>query len=176
MYSESNNNQEKTYLRIADVFKEDVGRGIIRIDPMMMNKLKLEMGDIIEVYNEHKDMRTVGQVFPSDPKDIDTNIIRLDNTLRKNLAAHIDSRVVIKKIEDKLAKTLTLAFVGKSVSIKNSKGLLKKLENRVVTKGDLINSYLMGERIYFKVLEFTPAVKGVRIHSKTKIKISGKNI
>ncbi len=58
----SSGKKEKVKLRIADVFKEDVGRGIIRIDPRMMNKLKLEMGDVIEVYNEHKKKRTVGSL------------------------------------------------------------------------------------------------------------------
>ena len=36
-------------LRIKDAFKEDAGRGIVRIDPNLINKLNLKVGDVIRI-------------------------------------------------------------------------------------------------------------------------------
>ena len=36
-------------VRIKDAFKEDAGRGIVRIDPEVIEELKLRTGDVIEI-------------------------------------------------------------------------------------------------------------------------------
>ncbi len=172
----SSGKKEKVKLRIADVFKEDVGRGIIRIDPRMMNKLKLEMGDVIEVYNEHKKKRTVGSLESGNLEDTDSGVIRLESSLRWNLRAHIDDWVTIRKIKVKSAKNITLKSVGKPIDNIDSINLAKLLNDHVVTKGDIINVYFMGQRYDFKIIKHSPRTKVVRIHSKTKIIISDKII
>lgn len=174
MCAKSSDKREKIKLRIADVFKEDVGRGIIRIDPKVMCNLKLKKGDVIEVYNEHKDKRTVGLLGSSNLKDIDSGIIRLESSLRWNLSAHIDDWVTIRKIEIKSAKSITLMSMGKPIDIIDSKKLAKLLEHRLVSEGDIINIYLMGQRYNLKIMRFSPKASAVKFTSKTKIRISDK--
>ena len=36
-------------LRIKDAFKEDAGRGIIRIDSNVLNELNLKVGNVIQI-------------------------------------------------------------------------------------------------------------------------------
>jgi len=176
MASETNEKKGEIKLRVSDVFKEDVGRGIIRVDPKVLSNLKLKEGDIIEVYNKHKDMRTAGWLFPGPQEDANSGLIRLESSLRRNLGASIGSWVTIKKIEAKPAKNITLASLGESIEIKDTSKLTKKLENCIITMGDILDIYIMGERYFLKILGFSPATEAIRIHPKTKIKISGKNI
>jgi transitional endoplasmic reticulum ATPase len=48
------------------------------------------------------------------------------------------------------------------------------LENRVITKGDILSFNAMGRRIDFIVVDFSPKAPAVRIHLETKITISEK--
>jgi len=112
MSSISNKNKAKDYLRIADALKDDVGRGILRIDPKIGRKRNLGTGDVIEIYNEYKNKRTAGLLYPGRPMDNGSNVIRLDSSLRRNLGASIDDWVTIRKIEAKLAQSVTFATSG----------------------------------------------------------------
>ncbi|MBA7507507.1 hypothetical protein ES706_06226 [subsurface metagenome] len=172
----SNKKKDKIYLRIADAFKEDSGRGILRIDPKIARKYNFGTGDVIEVYNENKNKRTAGLLFLGRQMDNGLKIIRLDSLLKRNLGASINDWVTIRKIEAKLAETITFAAIGKPVKIKDPKALAKLLDNRVVTKGDIISSYAMGQKFDFMLMKFTPQAEAVRIHDKTEILISEKAI
>lgn len=176
MSSISKKNKEKDYLRIADALKEDSGRGILRIDPLISRKHNLGTGDVIEVYNENKDKKTAGLLYPGRQVDVGSSIIRLDSSLRRNLGASIDDWVTVRKIEAKLAGTITFASIGRPVVIRDSKALANLLDNRVVTKGDIISFYAMGQRFDFMITKFTPQAEAVRIHTKTRIIVSEKAV
>jgi hypothetical protein len=46
-------------VRIKDAFKEDAGKGIIRIDPDVSNELNLKVGDVIEIVHPFTNKNTV---------------------------------------------------------------------------------------------------------------------
>ena len=54
MVALTGNSKNNKRVRIKDAFKEDAGRGIIRIDPEIINRLNLKSGDIIEI--DHLDL------------------------------------------------------------------------------------------------------------------------
>jgi transitional endoplasmic reticulum ATPase len=176
MNSVSNENKNKDYLRIADGSKDDVGRGILRIDPKIARMLKLGTGDVIEVYNEYKDKRTAGLLYPSRPEDAGSGVIRLDSSLRRNLGASIDDWVTIRKIQAKLADSITFAAIGRPVVVRESRALAGLLDNRVVTKEDIISFYAMGQRYDFIILKYSPPAEAVRIHINTRIIVAEKPI
>jgi len=167
---------EKIYLRIGDALKGDVGRGIIRIDPNIARDLGLGTGDVIGVYNENKDRNTAGLLYPGQIMDTGTNIIRLDSSLRRNLGASIDDWVIIRRIPAKKAESITFASVGQPIIIRDPKALAELLENRVVTKGDIISFFARGQRFDFMIVKFTPSVEAVQISTKTKMIVSEKTI
>ena len=72
-----------------------VGKGIARLDPNVMNELKLMDGDLIELNGTKK---TAAIVLPSQ-NDINTGIIRIDGMTRKNSGASIGGEVLIKKTD-----------------------------------------------------------------------------
>ena len=161
-------------LRIKDAFKEDAGRGIIRIDPMIIEKEQLKTGDIIKIINPNNKKSTAALLSAGKEDDINTNIIRIDPSLRRNINVSIDDYVEIQKIEASLEDSLTFAGLEESYLIRGSQQLARKLENRVITRGDSLSFYAMGRRVDLVVVDYSPNVDAVKIHLDTKIKLTHK--
>ena len=161
-------------LRIKDAFKEDAGRGIIRIDPMIIEKEQLKTGDIIKIINPNNKKSTAALLSAGKEDDINTNIIRIDPSLRRNINVSIDDYVEIQKIEANLADSLTFAGLEESYLLRGSQQLARKLENRVITRGDNLSFYAMGRRVDLVVVDYSPNVDAVKIHLDTKIKLTNK--
>ena len=167
-------NRDKKKIRVKDAFKEDSGRGIIRIDPNIIKELNLRTGDVIEIIYPGMNTRTAALLYPGRPEDKGSNIIRLDRSLRRNLEVRIDDIVQIRKIEAALASKITFAGLEEAVILRNSQQLARKLENRVVTRGDILSFYSFNRRVDLIVVDYSPKSAAVRIHFGTKIILSEK--
>lgn len=97
------NNLNRRRLRIKDAFKQDAGRGIVRIDPEVMKYLNLQSGDAIEISNLSEKKKTAALLLTGKEEDKDTKVIRIDPSLRRNINASIDDYVEIHKIQARLA-------------------------------------------------------------------------
>ncbi len=162
-------------LRVKDAFKEDAGRGIVRIDPDIEAELNLRTGDVLEISHAKLNMKTAALLYPGRKEDKGTNIIRIDPSLRRNINTSLDDIVQIRKIEAALATRVTFAGLEETVIIRNSQQLARKLENRVITKGDILSFYAMGRRVDLVVVEYSPKAEAVRIHLDTKVILSEKS-
>jgi len=169
---ESRGNRRK--VRIKDAYKGDAGRGRIRIDPDVIMEMNLKTGDVIEIAHPIAGKKTAALLYPGKDEDRSSNSIRIDSSLRRNLSTSIDDVVEIQKIEASLADRITFAGVEESVILRRSEQLVRMLENRVITKGDILSFNAMGRRIDFIVVDFAPKAPAVRIHLDTKITISEK--
>jgi transitional endoplasmic reticulum ATPase len=174
MENMENNSLNKRRLRIKDAFKQDAGRGIVRIDPEVMKNLKLQSGDAIEISNISEKKKTAALLLIGKEEDKDMKIIRIDPSLRRNINASIDDYVEICKIQARLAETLTFTGLDESYLIRDSQQLARKLENRVISKGDNLSFYAMGRRIDLVVIDYTPSAQAVKINLNTKIKLTEK--
>ncbi len=158
-------------LKVAEARANDVGRGIARIDPQVAEELGLHAGDVVEIIGKK---RTVAIYWPGYPEDYGLKIIRIDGTTRRNAGVGIDDKVIVKKISAKsatkvrLAPTEPLRIVGADYYLKSY------LENRAVTKGDIIELNLMGRKIEFVVSSYQPPAAAVIIDYNTKIEVSEK--
>ncbi len=162
-------------LRVKDAFKEDAGRGIVRIDPDIEAELNLRTGDVIEISHPTANKKTAALLYPGRREDKGTNIIRIDPSLRRNINTSLDDIVQIRKIDAALATKVTFAGIEETVIIRNSQQLARKLENRVITKGDILSFYAMGRRVDLIVVEYSPKAEAVRIHLDTKVILSEKS-
>ncbi len=162
-------------IRVKDAFKEDSGRGIVRLDPTVEEELKLRTGDVIEILHPVINKRTAALLYPGREEDKDTNTIRIDPSLRRNLNVSIDDVVEIRKIDAALATKVTFAGLEEAVILRNSQQLARKLENRIITKEDILSFYAMGRRVDLVVVDYTPRSDAVRIHVDTKIILSEKS-
>jgi len=160
-------------LRVKDAFKEDSGKGRIRIDPEVVQLLKIKTGDAIEIFHPISKNKTAALLFPGKPEDSGTGIIRLDPFLRRNINVTIDDYVEVRKIKAALAEKVVFASLSESVVI-NPRQLNKLLENRVVTKNDILSFYALRKKYDMIVVDFQPRTDAVRIQLKTEIKLSEK--
>jgi len=161
-------------LRIKDAFKEDAGRGIVRIDPDIIKKLKLKVGDAIRISHPFVNKKTVALLSSGRIEDNGTQVIRMDPSLRRNLNASIDDLVEIKKIEVDLAGSISFAGLNSSLIPRDPQALARKLENRVITLGDTLSFYAMGHRIDIAVVNYTPKTEAVKISLNTNIEFTEK--
>ncbi len=80
-------------------------------------------------------------------------IIRMDPSLRRNLNASIDDYVEILKIEPEFAESVTFAGLNSSMIPRDPQALARKLENRVMTRGDSLSFYAMAHWIDLVVID-----------------------
>ena len=171
----SGNEERAGSLRVKDAFKEDAGRGIVRIDPDIIQDLNLKTGDVLEISHPGSNKKTAALLYPGRKEDKGSGIIRMDTSLRRNLFASLDDLVEIRKIEAALADKVTFAGLKEAVILRNRQQLARKLENRVITKEDILSFFSYGRRIDLVVVEYSPKVDAVRIHIETKIQLSEKS-
>ncbi|NHJ19859.1 MAG: AAA family ATPase [Candidatus Lokiarchaeota archaeon] len=160
-------------LRVKDALKEDSGMGRVRIDPDVIKQLKLKTGDAIEIFHPISKLKTAALLYPGKTDDKGTGIVRLDPFLRKNIDATVDDYVEIRKIKADVAEKVVLASLSESIVI-SSNQLNKLLENRVITKDDILSFYAYNRKYDMIVIDFEPKTDAVRIALETEIRISEK--
>ncbi|MFO8018406.1 MAG: CDC48 family AAA ATPase [Promethearchaeia archaeon] len=161
-------------VRIKDAFKDDAGKGFIRMDPDVMTELDLKTGDVIEILYPPLNKKTAAHIYPGKPQDAGKNVIRLDQSQRRNIGASVDDLVKIKKIQAEVADEVTFAGLEESIILRNSQQLAEILENRVITKEDILSFYSYGHRVDLVVVDYRPKSPAVRMDLDTKIVLSEK--
>ncbi|MHA1775589.1 MAG: CDC48 family AAA ATPase [Promethearchaeota archaeon] len=174
---ETNQNPEKeAYVRISDSKRRDAGRGFARVDPEIQKRLNLHVGDGIELENTVNGRKTAALIMRGYPEDAGTNIIRIDGSLRRNLKAAIDERVIIRKIKVVPAKHIVFAPLDRPIGVRNVDIFAQILENRVVMEGDMISFDIYSGSVHFIVKTIVPKARAVQIHRGTEISIERKPI
>ncbi len=141
-------------MRVAEAYYRDVGRGIARIDPAVMEKLGLQSGDIIEIIGKNS---VPAIVWPSYPEDRGTGIIRIDGSIRSNAGVGIDDKVRIRKVSAKPAEKVTLAPTEPVRLMGGEAYLLRLLEGRPVIKGQKIRVEVFGHTLTFVITATKPS-------------------
>jgi len=159
---------KKMELIVAEAYQGDVGKGIVRIDPITMEKLGLNSGDVVEIEGKSKAYATVWKGYLEDQG---RGIIRMDGILRQNAKAGIGDKVKISKVEVKDAKKIVLAPMQ---PVRFSAGFEDYVKNRllgqVVSKGSRVVIGVLGTAFPFIVVNTTP--KGaVRITEFTEVEL-----
>ena len=158
-------------LRVAEAHGRDVGRGIARIDPKVMEEMNLTPGDVIEISGKR---RTVAICWPGYEEDYGRGLIRIDGYIRNNAGVSIDEKVTLRKIEARKAQRITLAPTEPLRITGAEDYLAHLLEGRVVTRGDYIPIGVMGRSIDLMVTGVQPPAPAVIIAADTKIVLTEK--
>ena len=160
---------EKTLtLRVADAYQRDVGRGIARVDPKVVDQLGLTSGDVIQIVGKKK---TTALSWPGYESDSGKGTIRIDGYLRNNAGVSIDDKVTIRKIEAKIAQRLTLAPTEPLRIVGGEEYLSQILEGRVLARGDYVPINVMGRKIDLVVTHTTPTAEAVIVTDQTQVTV-----
>jgi len=162
-------------LRVDDVQKEDAGRGIVRIDPIVAQALGLETGDVVEVRSPKG--RTAGRYYPYADKTRDSNTgkVRLDANVRRNAGVGLDDKVDVLKTPYIMATKVVIQPVEPITVMAKAEHILDEFLDRVVTKNDIVSLYTTTrERQDYIVSVFEPSADAVVISPETDFKLSEK--
>jgi len=158
---------EKTAtLRVADALQRDVGRGIARIDPKVVQDLGLTSGDVVQITGKRK---TNALCWPAHEQDYGKGIVRIDGYLRNNAGVSIDDKVTIRKIDAKIAERLTLAPTEPLRIVGGEEYLSQLLEGRVLSRGDFVPINIMGRTVNLVVTSTSPSAEAVIVTEGTEV-------
>ena len=153
-------------LKVAEaISQKDVGQGVARLDPNVMDDLNIKERELIEIVGER---RTAAIALPSQT-DIGLGVIRIDGLLRKNSGATIGGEVTIKKTKATEAKKVVLAPIENNIRVQGDvRGLFA---GKVMVQGDIIGSQIRAPRpsmnrgfnsLFDELMDFTPAMKEIK--------------
>ncbi|MEM2145744.1 MAG: AAA family ATPase, partial [Candidatus Jordarchaeaceae archaeon] len=160
-------------VRVAEAKPRDVGHGIVRIDPLVAEKLNITTGDTVEIVGKN---RTVALSWYGYPEDRGNQTIRIDGATRRNAGVGLDDKASIRRIEAHPASKLVLAPT-ENLSLTEGEEYFKKiLEGRAITSGDFLEIPLMSQKILLVVVSYKPKCDAVIINKGTEIKINPKPV
>ncbi|HYS43857.1 MAG TPA: AAA family ATPase, partial [Geobacteraceae bacterium] len=140
-------------LKVTEALPKDVGRGIARIDPEILDKLKAEIGDVLEIIGKKS---TVAKVMPVFRDLRGKGLIQIDGLTRSNAGAGIGEKVHVKKVPCEAASKVVLSPVVTG-SVGDSKFVGRLLEGLPILTGDRVRATLFGSRFQdFTVVETVP--------------------
>src|SRR5467141_2413778 len=159
------------FLRVVEAKSQDVGRGIVRIDPEVVDLLRLREGEAVIVEGRKKTGAVVARGFP---EDANRGSVRLDGFQRRNAQIGLDEKVGLRPVEAKPAAKITLSPTEPVRIMGGEEYLAQALDGRVVTRGDVLSIPVMGRRFEFVVQSFSPTAEAVEVSTATKVKITEK--
>jgi len=126
-------------LKVNQAYPSDSGRGIARLDPDAMLKLRISPGDIIEIEGRR---RTVAKVWRAPKRDWGKSIIRIDRFIRENAGVGIGDIVKVRRADYQPAKVVILAPLRKMdfrvYGMDIGEYLKHQLLKRSIVEGDLV--------------------------------------
>ena len=153
-------------LKVAEaISQKDVGQGVARLDPNVMDDLNIKERDLIEIVGEK---RTAAIALPSQT-DIGLGVIRIDGLVRKNSGATIGGEVTVKKTKATEAKKVVLAPIENNIRVQGDvRGLFA---GKVMVQGDIIGSQIRAPKpsmnmgfgsLFDELMDFTPTMKEIK--------------
>ncbi|MHA1653601.1 MAG: CDC48 family AAA ATPase [Candidatus Thorarchaeota archaeon] len=151
-------------LKVAEAEHRDIGRFIVRIDAISMEKLGVRTGDIIQIRGKKT---TAAIAWPAYQGDKGREIIRMDGRIRRNAGVSLGDKVVVTRANEEPARSVTLAPT--SVPIRPEprfeEFVKRKLLNCPVTTQDTVYIPILGRAIPFRVTDVKPSGTVVVQHS-----------
>jgi len=157
-------------LRVAESLPKDVGRGIARLDPELIKKIKIDIGEILEIVGKRK---TVVKAMPTYPDMRGKEIIQIDGLIRHNAGIGLDEKVTVSPVEVQPARKVLLTPLTISLTGKTDNAYLGKIMDSLpVMAGDKIRALLFGTTAQEFLVSKTYPDGPVVIDSQTAIEIA----
>ncbi len=157
-------------MRVMEAHLEDVERGVVRISPLHMHRLKLEPGDVVVIEGERQ---SLARVEPLAPDDLPGSIIRMDGLTRENAGVTLDERTCISPRQVPPAATLLLTPLERTTfGAEEVRRVREWLVGRAMARGDKLTVPLFSRRSsQFIVAGFEPEDLGVISTAYTDVRI-----
>ncbi len=154
--------------KVTEALTKDVGRAFARLGPEDLEKLQVEIGDIVEVTGKRK---TVCKAMPAYKELRGQSRIQLDGIARENAGSGIDEFVSVRKTTSQHAQRVVLAPIHITPADRDLKYIGSLLDGLPVVEGDRIRATLFGSRSADFKVESTSPRGSVLINPTTELTI-----
>lgn len=163
---------EALQLRIVEAHPRDVGRGIARVDPAVMEKLGIDAaGEVVSLRGKRE---TAVKIMPTFPELRGQGVIQIDGIVRENAQAGIGEQAHVGKMRVEKARKVVfspLTLLDRMTT--DSAYLSRQLASIPVTRGDRVQATFLGTKKQdFRVVDTVPA-GAVVLGAQTVISIIG---
>ncbi|MGZ8891265.1 MAG: CDC48 family AAA ATPase, partial [Nitrososphaeraceae archaeon] len=108
-YPNSDDDNNKFNLKVAETFSKFVGRGIALIDPRITENYDLRTGDVLELTHESTSKKSYVLLWSSNSNDNGKGLIRIDGYTRENISVGIDDQIKVQKVNVEKAAEITMS-------------------------------------------------------------------
>ncbi len=159
-------------LKVAEAHPRDVGRGIARVDPEVMEKLGMsDSGEIVGLKGKRE---TVAKIMPTFPEFRGRSLVQIDGIIRENAQVGIDEQIKLTRTKVEPARKVTLSpltFIGRTAT--DTGYLSRQLAAIPAVAGDRVQTTFLGAKKQdFRVVDTVPS-GAVLITPQTSIIIAG---
>ncbi|MBG0800097.1 CDC48 family AAA ATPase [Methylocystis sp. H4A] len=158
-------------LTVVEARRDDIGRGIVRIDPETLRKIGASPGDVLEIEGRAK---TVAKAMPTFKDQRGQQIIQLDGVGRTNAGVALGQKALIKKVSHAVARRVVVAPLGAGALHEDEiEHTARRLDGLAVRTGDRVRIALFGgNHRDFNVMRTEPDGP-VMIHPDTLLAVEG---
>ena len=166
---EAPDNGEKLRLTVVEARRDDVGRGIVRVDPETLRQIGASPGDVLEIEGRTK---TVAKAMPTFKETRGQQVIQLDGVGRTNAGVTLGQKASIKKVAHAEARRVVVAPMGAGPLHEDEiEHTARRLDGLAVKAGDRVRIALFGgTHRDFHILRTEPD-RPVIIHPETLLTV-----
>src|SRR5580765_368293 len=133
---------DRLRLTVIEARREDVGRGIVRLDPATLKEIGAAPGDVLEIEGR---TRTVAKAMPSFKEQRGQAVIQLDGVARANAGAALGQKITIAKIAHAAARRVVMAPLGAGALQEDDIDYIaRRLDGLAMRSGDRVRTALFG--------------------------------
>ena len=161
-------------MRVAEAKQRDIGKKRARMDGPDIASMGASPGDIVEVRGGRTSSAVV---WPADEGARAAGTVCIDGQTRKNAGAAIGEQVLVRRVQARPAKSVSLVPVGGAVAPDGdfTEFVRGRLKGMPVSAGDEISVMILGSSVDFKVARAAPGPVA-RISRSTDLSISAESV
>lgn len=142
MVGKVDENDERPRLTVVEARRDDVGRGIARIDPETLRQIGAKVGDVLEIEGRAK---TVAKAMPTFKEQRGQQVVQLDGVARTNAGVALGQKALIRKVAHAVARRLVVAPLGAGALHEDEiEHTARRLDGLAVRTGDRVRIALFG--------------------------------
>ncbi|MDD4239631.1 MAG: CDC48 family AAA ATPase [Desulfotomaculaceae bacterium] len=144
-------NEQLTFT-VAKALGKDVGRGIARLDPVDIQAMGLEIGDLVAI---GAGCRTAARILPAHSEFRGKKLLQIDGIIRENAGVSLGDTVPVSAANSRNAKKIIMTPIGSGTNQMDATFINRSLQGMPLIKGDKVRISVLGLRNQEFVVEDT---------------------
>jgi transitional endoplasmic reticulum ATPase len=133
---------DRLQLTVIEARREDVGRGIVRLDPATLKEIGAAPGDVLAIEGR---ARTVAKAMPTFKEQRGQEVIQLDGVARANAGVTLGQKITVAKVTHAAARRVVMAPLGAgSLHEDDIDYIARRLDGLAMRTGDRVRTALFG--------------------------------